>query len=148
MKKGYLLLTAIIVSFSLCAQSTPDVDVKLVLDEANQKLEKAIEKKDTEAFSMVFADDAIFKLSGYEALEGREAILAAHRPLMNQGMKLKLKTDEVFHFGNYAHMTGDYILTAPNGQQVDRGNFSTLWKKVDGKWQIYRDMTSNVVPQQ
>lgn len=148
MRKIYFLITALFITFSISAQSTPDVDVRVELEEANRILEKAIEEKDHEAFSMVFTDDAVFKLSGYEALEGREAILAAHRPLMDQGMKLKLETDEVIHFGDYAHMTGGYSLIAPNGHQVDEGNYSTLWKNVNGKWQIYRDMTSNIVSTQ
>lgn len=148
MKKFHFLVIALFISISISAQSTPDVDVRVELEEANHSLERAIEEKDTVAFSMIFTDDAVFKLSGYEALEGREAILAAHRPLMDQGMKLKLTTDEVIHFDDYAHMIGDYSLFAPTGQQVDKGSYSTLWKKIDGKWHIYRDMTSNVAPQQ
>lgn len=148
MKKIYLSFALLAICFSTSAQSVEGGDVRLELEEANRNLEKAIEEKDAVVFSAIFADDAVFKMSGYEALEGRDAILAAHRPLMEQGMKLKLNTDEILHFGDYAHMTGDYSLIASNGQQVDHGSYSTLWKKVDGKWQIYRDMTSNVAPGQ
>ncbi len=148
MRNFFLLFTAFVITLSISAQSTEDVDIRVELEEANRTLEKAIEDKNYDAFSMVFTDDAIFKLSGYEALEGREAILSAHRPLMDQGMRLKLETDEIIHFGEYAHMIGNYSLIAPNGQEVEQGSYSTLWKKVDRKWQIYRDMTSNIASTQ
>lgn len=146
--KKIFLLTFIVISFSISAQSVQNGDIRLELEEANRSLEKAIEENDYDTFSMIFTDDAIFKISGQGTLEGREAILAAHRPLMEQGIQLKLDTDEVLYFGDYAHMIGDYSLIAPNGQHIDQGKYSTLWKKVDGEWQIYRDMTSNVVPLQ
>lgn len=138
----------VFISLSLAAQSSEEKAVRSELEEANRTLEKAIEDQDPEVFSLIFAEDAIFKVSGYDALEGRDAIVAAHRPLMEQGMKLNLETDEIIYFGDYAHMIGDYTLVAPNGQLADKGSYSTLWKKVNGKWQIYRDMTSNVNPQQ
>lgn len=148
MKKILLSTLFLFISISLYAQSYENEGVKSELEEANRSLEQAIEEKDQEAFSSIFSEDAIFKVSGYDALEGREAIVAAHRPLMEQGMRLRLETDEVIYFGDYAHMIGDYTLLTPDGQLADKGGFSTLWKKVDGKWQIYRDMTSNIIPQQ
>ena len=144
MKNHSFFIAFFLFSLSLSAQTVNDADVRLELEEANHMLEQAVADADHEKFLRLFTDDATFKISGKEILEGREAVLAAHRPLMNQGITLKLDTDEVIHMGDYAHMTGDYALVAPNGQKVDQGKYATLWKKVDGEWKIFRDMTSNV----
>ena len=144
MKTYSFFIAIFLFSFSTFAQAVNDADVRIELEEANRMLEQAVADADHEKFLDLFTDDATFKISGKELLEGRDAVLAAHRPLMDQGITLKLDTDEVLHLGNYAHMTGDYALVAPNGQQVDQGKYSTLWKKVDGEWKIFRDMTSNV----
>lgn len=145
--KNYLFFTVLFLfSLSISAQAVQDADVRLELEEANRILEEAVANSDQEKFLTLFTDDATFKISGKELLEGKEAVLAAHRPLMDQGITLKLDTDEVLHLGEYAHMTGDYALVAPNGQQLDQGKYSTLWKKVNGEWKIYRDMTSSIAP--
>jgi ketosteroid isomerase-like protein len=45
-------------------------------------------------------------------------------------------------FGDYAHRQGSFTAKGPDGQVVVTGKFIELWKKIDGKWLIHRDMWS------
>ena len=63
--------------------------------------------------------------------------------MAEQNMNLVINTEEVLDFGDYAHEIGNYEIHTKDGQKVDRGKFSTLWKKVDGEWKIFRDVISS-----
>lgn len=121
------LFAFLLVSFTLSVQSIKGGDVRLQLEKANQMLEQGEADGDQEKSLLLFTDDATFKVNGKGCLKGSRGILAAHQPLMDQGIKLKLGTDEVIPLANdYAYMSGDYALFAPNGQPVDQGKYATL----------------------
>ena len=65
--------------------------------------------------------------------------------MADSDMKLEIKTDEVLDFGDYAHEMGSYKVHSPDGQVVDQGTYSTLWKKSSAGWKIYRDVVSSAV---
>ncbi len=108
-------------------------------------MQKAIASGDVEKFGSFFLEDVMFKMSGQEPLSGRAAVTAAHKPMVEGGMKLFANTEEVLDFGDYAHEIGNYEIHTPDGKKVDYGHYSTLWKKVDGEWKIYRDIISTSV---
>lgn len=151
MKKVLFLLAAAFLFMYTGNAQTSDkssAKVKAELEESSQKMEEAMASGDFEGFGSFFAEDAMMKLSGKEPLSGRAAIIAAHKPMAENGMKLIINTDEVINFGNYAYELGNYEIHTPDGQKVDYGNYATLWKKEKGDWKIYRDVisTSNSGP--
>ncbi|MUP46246.1 nuclear transport factor 2 family protein [Gramella sp. BOM4] len=140
MKKVILLLAVLVYAINMNAQSAKSSI------EANAKaMQEAMENGDAEKFGSFFAEDAMFKPSGYEVIKGRQGIVSAHKPMAGSGMKLEIKTDEILDFGDYAHEMGSYKVYSPDGQVVDHGSYSTLWKKTDNGWMIYRDVVSTAV---
>ena len=141
MKKVMLLLfAAVLMNFSVKAQNSSEV--RSVIEKNSSIMQKAMEEGDYDKFGSFFADDVIFKMSGQEALNGRDAVTAAHKPMAEQNMKLVIHTDEVLDFGDYANELGTYEIHTKEGQKVDHGRYSTLWKNVNGDWKIYRDFVS------
>ncbi|PTX42416.1 uncharacterized protein (TIGR02246 family) [Christiangramia gaetbulicola] len=141
MKKLMLLLfAAVLINFSVKAQNYSEV--RSVIERNSRIMQKAMEDGDFDKFGSFFADDVIFKMSGQEALNGRDAVTAAHKPMAEQNMKLVIHTDEVLDFGDYANELGTYEIHTKEGQKVDHGRYSTLWKNVNGDWKIYRDFVS------
>jgi ketosteroid isomerase-like protein len=53
--------------------------------------------------------------------------------------KNALTTGEVLDGGNFAIAIGGYVVTGPDGKHLDHGTYTTIYKKVDGGWKIYRD---------
>ena len=142
MRKFVMFFSAILlINVSVMAQQA--TDVKAQIEKNAEIMKKALNKGDMEKFGSYFTEDVMFKMSGHEPLSGREAVTASHKPMAEQQMKLVINTEEVLDFGEYAHEIGNYEIHTRDGQKVDHGHFSTLWKKVDGNWKIHRDMISS-----
>lgn len=45
-------------------------------------------------------------------------------------------------------MKGTFELLNEEGQIVDTGTYATIWKKINGKWKLHRDVVSSSKPQQ
>ena len=117
-------------------------NIKVHILDAGEKMEQALENKNVEEFGSFFAEDAMFKPAGKEPIEGRQAIIDVHKGLVASGLKLNIDANEVLPFGDYVSEIGTYEISSPEGQTIDKGTYSTLWKKSDGEWKIYRDVIS------
>ncbi|TBW28501.1 SgcJ/EcaC family oxidoreductase [Gramella sp. KN1008] len=146
MKKQFvLLIAAVFIGLSAFAQSSNST-AREIVEENSETMVDALNDGDYETFGTYFAEDAMFKLSNINALNGRKAITAAHKPMAEQKMKLIIDTEEVLDFGDYIHEIGNYKIQTQEGQTVDQGQYSTLWKKVNDSWKIYRDVVSSSMP--
>lgn len=144
MKKSIILfLAALLIGFTGMAQKSSKTE-KTIKKHA-EIMQKAMQTGDYKTFGSYFAEDAIFKISNHDVLEGRTAITEAHKPMAEQNIKLTLDVHEVMDFGDHAYEFGKYELHTKEGEQMDHGYYSTLWKKKDGKWKIYRDVISSSV---
>ncbi|GAA4319876.1 hypothetical protein GCM10023115_46590 [Pontixanthobacter gangjinensis] len=143
MKRLFVLFAIILFSFSSYAQDSGDA--KSAIKENSEIMHEAMKNGDYEKFSSFFAEDVMFKMSGHQPISGRAAVTEAHKPMAQQEMQLVINTEEVQDFGDYAHEIGNYEIHTKDGQKVDHGHYSTLWKKIDGEWKIYRDVISTSV---
>ncbi|MEX2336467.1 MAG: nuclear transport factor 2 family protein [Fulvivirga sp.] len=137
-----LSLLIFLISFSLMAQTNPE-QVEDLIHEKTEMMVQALNEGDHESFSSFFAEDATMKLTGTEPFSGREAIAEAHKPMTENGMQLEIESDEIFYNEDYSTETGSYKIFTADGQEVDYGNYMTLWKNTNGTWQIYRDVISS-----
>ena len=143
MKRLFVLLVIILFSFN--AQSQDSGGAKSAIEKNSELMHDSMKKGDFEKFGSFFAEDVMFKMSGQQPLSGRAAVVQAHKPMAEQQMELIINTEEVQDFGDYAHEIGNYEIHTKDGQKVDYGHYSTLWKKIDGEWKIYRDLISTSV---
>lgn len=141
MKKCTFLIAFVVATVSVNAQT----DLQNEIEGASQKMSEALYNGDIDSFAKYFDDDVSLKMSGHETLKGVEAVVAAHKPMADQKMKLVLNTSEVIAMDGFAYETGDYQIQTPDGQTVDKGSYGTLWKNVDGTWKIYRDVVSTAM---
>ena len=98
---------------------------------------------DAEGVAALYAEDAQLLPPDESVVSGRAAIrefVARTNP--PGGPPLEFATVEALVFGNYAHRQGSFRVLAPDGTTAGTGKVMELWKKVGGKWQIYRDMWS------
>lgn len=142
-KSIMLLLVALSIGFTTMSQNSSKAEK--AIKKNGEMMQKAMKNGDMDTFASFFADGAFFKISNHDALTGREAIIEAHKPMMEQSINLSLDMKEVMDFGDYAYEYGKYELHSKEGAQMDHGYYSTLWKKEDGKWKIYRDVISSSV---
>lgn len=144
MRKSFILFIFGLLIGAMGFAQEPTLNAKEVVKENSRIMEKAMKEGDFETFGSYFTEDALFKISNHDPLSGRAVITEAHKQM--KGIKLSLNMEEVIDFGEYIYEIGNYELHTPEGANMDHGYYSTLWKKTDGKWKIYRDVISSSVP--
>jgi uncharacterized protein (TIGR02246 family) len=127
-----------------CAQSpVPDPFPQDVADAWAERFAA----NDAAGVAALYAEDAQLLPPDNEIVSGRAAIrefIAKNNA--PGGPKLQIATIETHVFGDYAHRQGGFMFKGPDGAVINTGKFMELWKKVDGKWLIYRDMWSSNTP--
>ncbi|MGE0031338.1 MAG: DUF4440 domain-containing protein [Steroidobacteraceae bacterium] len=102
---------------------------------------------DAAGIAALYTEDAQLLPPDLEIVSGRAAIqefFARTNPPGSAG--IEIATVETHVFGDYAHRQGSFLLKGPDGGTVRAGKFLELWKKVDGRWLIHRDMWSANAP--
>ncbi len=95
----------------------------------------------------LYAGDAQLLPPDREVVGGRasirEFVATANPP---GGPASEIATVETLMFGDHAFRQGSFKVKGPDGTPLETGKFLELWKKVDGKWLIHRDMRSSNAP--
>lgn len=161
MKKSafYLKLVGvllIILSFSACnnkaekkvqeEKSTPEessfslTDAKKEIIEANKEFSQFFAAKDSAGIAKLYTEDAKFMMSGSPAITGRDNIQSVMSGFINSDFtRVDLKTVDVWGTEDLVAEEGELKLYKGD-TEVDKGKYIVLWKKVDGKWHLFRDI--------
>jgi hypothetical protein len=57
-----------------------------------------------------------------------------------------VKEAEVYAQGDLGNTVGTYTVTDAGGATIDEGKYATIWRHVDGQWQIHRAIVSRKLP--
>jgi uncharacterized protein (TIGR02246 family) len=102
---------------------------------------------DAPGMAALYTEDAQLLPPDQEIVSGRAAIQEFFARTNPPGSAaIEIATVETHVFGDYAHRQGSFLLKGPDGGTVRAGKFLELWKKVDGRWLIHRDMWSANAP--
>jgi ketosteroid isomerase-like protein len=116
--------------------------------EANEIFMDAFNNQDAEAMGVAYTQDAQLLPPNGDFVNGREAVADFWGFLFNLGFDgVILETLEVHGNGNIVSEVGLFTLYL-NGQFFDNGKYIVVWKKVQGKWYLHRDIwnSSNPAP--
>ncbi len=117
------------------------------IDNVNQRLSQAVQDGDAAAAAALYTEDGKFLAPNAEFFSGRDAIQGFFQGAIDGGIKgLNLTTLELEIQGDTAHEVGTYELVADGGVVADSGKFIVIWKRVDGRWQLHRDMINTSRP--
>lgn len=117
-------------------------DADKAIRDGSQKWAAAWNAGDAAALAALYADDAVVMAPGEEPAEGRAAIEAHYRSGLEAapGTENIIKTLEVMAAGDWAVEVGSFVANAADGSHLDHGRYVAVWKKVEGKWMLYRDI--------
>lgn len=71
--------------------------------------------------------------------EGREAIEKAFGGLIQAGLIIEPKAEEVENYGEAVYEYGIATLYNKEGEKLGQERYICIWKNIDGEWKIYRD---------
>jgi uncharacterized protein (TIGR02246 family) len=140
-----------------CTQAPPpdthDADVQS-LKATDAAWSKAMAAKDFEKSMSYYADDASLLMANAPAINGKDAIRAAFKPMFddpNFALTFQGSRIEVAKSGDLGYTQGAYTLTITEPRTkkpvTDKGKYLTAYKKqADGTWKGVADMVSSDLP--
>jgi len=153
-----MLVSLLLLAFTTaCTQAPPpdthDADVQSLKD-AEAAWVKVVAAKDFEKSVSYYADDASVLMPNAPAINGKDAIRAALKPLFddpNFAMAFQGSRIEVAKSGDLGYTQGTYTLTLTDPKTkkpfTDKGKYVTAYKKqADGTWKAVADMDSSDMP--
>lgn len=102
---------------------------------------------DAAGIAALYTEDAQLLPPDQEIIDGRAAIQEFFARTNPPGSAaIEIATVETLVLGEHAHRQGSFRFKGPGGGLAAAGKFLELWKKVDGKWLIHREMWSANAP--
>jgi ketosteroid isomerase-like protein len=131
------------------AESTFSLETaKTEIVAANKEFITFFSASDSVGVASLYSQDAKFMMNGAPAISGRKNIQSVISGIMNSGISsVNLITIDVWGTENLITEEGELSLFAGD-VEVDQGKYIILWKKEDGKWNLFRDIfNSNLAPE-
>lgn len=150
MKK--VLFSALIASSLIACQTAtkPAFDLESAKQEiaaANLAFETAVSKSDSVGFASLYTTDTKWMNPNAPSVEGRAALVSHVSQQLKAGIaSAKLNTVEVWGDENYVTEEGNFQIFTKDGNQIDKGKYLILWKRVDGKLMFHRDIYNSDLP--
>jgi uncharacterized protein (TIGR02246 family) len=137
-----IMLCCALLALPASASAQESMDADAAIRAGSQAWAAAWNAGDAKALAALYTEDAIVMAPGGEPAQGRTAIMEAFQAAIEEaaGAQNKTMTKEVMAMGDWAIELGGFVTDAASGSHLDHGPFIAVWKKVDGKWLIHRDI--------
>jgi ketosteroid isomerase-like protein len=124
-----------------------DAADRAALEAAVQAWSKAFNARDTDALATLATPDIVLMDSNAARVSGREAARGAFRQAFAATGQIATTTKETVIVGDVAWRIGALARKLPSGDVESRGQSLEIWKRVNGHWQLHRQMSSNLLAQ-
>jgi len=147
-----LVVIAILVSGCASSQMMPANDAESAIKQHNVAFATAMRTGDMDAVVNSYTLDAMLMQPNMAAAHGTNEIRSTWTGFLSpfSSADLTLTADDVQQSGDMAVETGRYLVRlTPKGTTTavsDNGKYVVAWKKVDGRWKIYRDIFNSDLP--
>ncbi len=128
-------------------QESTDVtaDVEL-LTAKTQAWADAFNAGDAAGIAALYAEDGTLYPPNAAPVQGRTAIQEFWQGFIDTGVKAELETLDVQVDGDLSYEVGAFTDLAPDGSEVDDGNYIVAWRRVDGEWWFQHDIWNSNRP--
>jgi ketosteroid isomerase-like protein len=150
-----LVLVSSIISCAKKAEETKEIGIeptfnlataKAEIEVANTEFKVLFAATDSVGLANLYTQDAKFMNNGAPAVTGRKNIQSALSGILKSGVSsVNLVTIDVWGTDNLITEEGELSLFVDE-DVVYQGKYIVLWKKVDGKWKLFRDIFNSNLP--
>jgi uncharacterized protein (TIGR02246 family) len=124
------------------AEQTP-TDHDAIVD-ANEDWASAVRRGDAAGLANLYAEDGQLLAPGGEFLRGRREIQAYWQSRLDGDVQeAELEMLDVEDYGDLALERTRYTMRDEHGRVVDSGKYVLLWERVNGHWELYRDILNS-----
>ena len=146
MKRILIVALALFVGSSVLYAAGPSAEFDAAVKAMSKDFTAALSAKDAAKVGSYYAKDAIAFPPNADMVQGRDAIQAYWKGLIDAGMAAQLEVVEAEDDGNLGAEVGKYRIVTADGKTVDQGKYVVVWKKQDGAWKLYRDIWNTSMP--
>jgi ketosteroid isomerase-like protein len=143
-------LTMVLFACNKAIETKSEFDLgnaKKEIEAANKNIAELLAKNDSVGFANSYTEDAKFMEHNLPALEGRVAIQSFWSKFMIAGGNdIQLNTLEVWGDAETITEEGLYELKSNTGAVLGKGKYIVIWKFINGKWLIHRDISNSDLP--
>ncbi len=108
--------------------------------------QSAVDARDVAALAAIYAEDGELMPPNSGTMIGRVAIEAFWADFQASGIDGEIKDREVYAHGDDGYTVGAYTITDAGGATIDEGKYVVIWRQVDGKWKMHRDIWNSNLP--
>ena len=108
--------------------------------------QSAFDAKDPAGVAAIYAEDGALLPPNSEMASGRAAIEAYWAEFQASGIGAEITDTEVYAHSDLGYTVGTFIATDAGGATIDEGKYVVIWRNVDGKWQMHRDIWNSSRP--
>lgn len=119
------------------------MQVRAALETASLSWTRAFNGRDLDAMAALATQDIVLLDPGGAAIGGREAVRKAWE-LAPRG-QVATTTKESVVAGDVAWRIASFTYKLPNGAVVSRGQTLEIWKRVEGRWRLHRQMPASML---
>ena len=136
--------------FACQSETKPAFDLakaKTEIEAANKEISDFMSKSDSVGIANAYAKEGKLMVNYMPSVIGKEKLTSFWGGFMKMGIGgIKLTTLEVWGDENFITEEGAFEINLKDGKQIDKGKYIVVWKKEDGKWKLYRDMSNTDLP--
>ncbi len=142
MKKLIILL---FVLWTVGCMQVPQTDLE-GLKAMQDVWQSAYDAKEPAGLAAIYAEDGALLPPNSEMANGRAAIEAYWAEFHTSGIGVEITDTEVYAHSDLGYTVGTFIATDADGATIDEGKYVVIWRNVDGKWQMHRDIWNSSRP--
>ncbi len=146
-KSAFFLMIALLLVLNCQPAQEDSTKIREAIVAANGNFMEAFNKGDAAGLAALYTAEGQLLPGNSDFVTGTQAIQEFWQGAMNMGIKsAKLETIEVEGMGKTAYEVGKYQLFAAGDQMLDQGKYIVIWKQVEGKWKLHRDIWNTSMP--
>ncbi len=108
--------------------------------------QSAYDAKDPAGLAAIYAEDGALLPPNSDTMSGRAAIEAYWAGFHASGISVEITDTEVHAHSDLGYTVGTFIATDASGVTLDEGKYVVIWRNIDGKWQMHRDIWNSSLP--
>ena len=142
-----VVLTVFTLLFCSSSALAQPGSIREAVEEGNKQWSAALSRGDSAGMAALYTSNAQLFPTHSDIVSGTEAIQKFWQGVITSGVKgATLTTLDVDGQGDIAYEVGKYALTGEGGKGLDNGKYIVVWKRVQGKWQLHRDIWNSSMP--
>ena len=126
---------------------TLPIDIRAAISVANNQFMEAFKNGDAAALAALYTKDGQVLPPNSDFVIGQQAIQDFWQALIDMGIKqAKLEISEVDSYNDTTIEVSKFTLLVEAEQVLNHGKYIVIWKQINGRWKLHRDIFNSSMP--